>query len=396
MSKKVFIHDLLEGHIVRDDIKVDGRTLVKKGAVLTSSLTGKLRKWFKDSNACVYMSKDDCLTAAANDVNITTCISEELAQETVDGLKNLYDVSAENFAEAFTPVQECVETVIEKIIEIDDMGYDLSEFRLPHADDREEHLFRVAKLAIALAHVYNDSVPVSAEIKLADIAMAALLHDYGKTFEDRPEDIKKLKPDNTVLNKLNVPSHLSRLPYVPDYHAVYAYLALKGKVPEKVAMMVLFSGLNNYTINKVDRYCSEARAAKIIALCRVYDELLEIVIRNNMTMPLENVLSVIAHGVENGDLSKSAYSLFLENVMIYAPGTKVLLTTGEYATVVGNAQFPDKPMVFTDNSLGTPRLINLSESMTIHIKQIPNNRQRDTKGFVYDIQSSQLTNIVKP
>lgn len=362
---------------------------------MTSSLAGRLHRWFKDSNACVYVSKEDCLTAAAKDVNITNCINPELAQKTIDGLKDLYDVSPGNLAKALAPIQKCVESIVTKIKSVGNLGYDLGEFRLPHANDREEHLFRVAKLAIALANVYNHSVPATAEINLSDIALAAVLHDYGKTFEGRTADIKKLKPDTIVLKKLNVHPHLSRKPFDPDYHSVYAYLALKGKISEKACMMVLFSGLNNYTINKIDRYCSEARAAKIIALCRVYDELLEIVIRNNMTLPLENVLSVIEHGAENGDLSKSAYRLFLENVMIYAPGTKVLLSTGEYATVVGNNfHFPTKPMVFTDNSLGIPRLINLSESTTIHIKQILNNKQLDTKGMIYDFEATQLNKIV--
>lgn len=396
MSKRIYVRDLMEGYKVEDDIKSEGRILVKKGTILSSSQASRLRKWFKDADAYINISEDDCLTAASKDVNISNCINEELTQRTIDDLKVLYNASEEDFSKALGPLKDCVQEVASKIASATSLCYELDEFRALHADKREEHLFRTAKLAIALANVYNNTVPVSAEIKLTDIGLAALLHDYGKVFRDKPADVKKLKADAKLFKELNLHPQMQRLPFKMEYHSIYAYLALKDKISEKVCTTLLFSGLRNYTINKLDRHCPEARAAKIIALCHIYDELLEIVIRNKMTLPLENVISVITNGVQNGDLSKSTYKLFMDNILIYAPGTKVVLTTGEYATVVGNtSQFPTKPMVLTDNSSGLPRLLNLSETTTITIKQILSNRD-GVNGQVHDIESIQLGKIVTP
>lgn len=396
MSKRIFVRDLMEGYKVEDDIKSEGRILIKKGTVLSSSQAARLRKWFNGTDTCITISEDDCLTAASKDINISNCISEELAQKTIDDLKALYNASEEDFAKALESLEVCVTDVAKKIATANSMCYELDEFRSSHADQHEEHLFRTAKLAIALANVYNNTVPASAEIKLFNIGLAALLHDYGKVFRDRPTDLKKLKADATLFKKLNLHPQQQKLPFKMEYNSIYAYLALKGKISDEVCTTLLFSGLRNYTVNKLDRHCTEARAAKIIAMCRVYDELLEIVIRNKMTLPLENVISVIMHSVQNGDLSKSTYKLFMDNILIYAPGTKVLLTTGEYATVVGNtSHFPTKPMVLTDNSTGLPRLLNLSETTTITIKQIITNKG-GVNSQVHDIESIQLGKIVTP
>ena len=126
-------------------------------------------------------------------------------------------------------------------------------------------------------------------------------------------------------------------------------------------------------------------------------KLLETVLMNNVSVPLENVLSIISHWVNNGDLSKTAYYLFMDNILIYSPGTKVVLTTGEYATVVGNNDcFPTRPLVYTDNSLGAPRLLDLSETTTITIKNILIGQRQTgrTDSKIDEVEAQQLGNII--
>lgn len=88
MSKRIFVRDLMEGYKVEDDIKSEGRILIKKGTVLSSSQAARLRKWFNGADTCITISEDDCLTAASKDINISNCISEELAQKTIDEFKS--------------------------------------------------------------------------------------------------------------------------------------------------------------------------------------------------------------------------------------------------------------------------------------------------------------------
>lgn len=394
MSKRIYVHDLKDGYMIEDDIRHNGKILVKKGTVLTASLVTRIRQWFKDSDACVNICDEECSVADINDANAATCISEKLKQSTIAGIKSLYNATPEEFEEAFTLIKDCMGKIVIKVKKVTNLCYDVENLASTNKAVMEEHLFRVAKLAIALANVYNNTAPMSKSIELVDIGLAALLHDYGKSFKGRKNDIKKLKPDVDLFKKLNLNPQMLKQPFDQKFHSIYAYLALKESISEQVCKILLYSGLHNDAVNKLDKQSPEASAAKIITICYVYDSLLEAVVKNNVTLPLENVLSVIEQSVTNGTISQNAYQLFMDNILIYAPGTKVILTTGEYATVIGNtSHFPTKPMVYTDNSLGVPRVLDLSQATTITIKYIVNSSE-NVNGKIYEIQSTQLQKIV--
>lgn len=383
MSKKIFVRDLKVGTVLNDDIMHNGKILLKKGTVLTNSFLQRIRKW-KSLDDCINIC-DDVVTAE----NILATTSEQL----IDAAHNLYGENPSKWAKSFNEIKDYMNQIANGV-DNKKLCYNFQDFSSRHDEINERHLFRVAKISIALANVYNNNTTVSEKIDLEEIGLAALLHDYGKSFENRKADIKELKPDKLIFDKLNLPYYFLNKPFLKGMHSLYAYLALKGVVSERVCKMILLSGLHNSFINKFDSNIPEAKAAKIITLCYVYDKLLETVITNNMTAPIENILSVISHWVSNGNLSKTAYYLFMDNVLIYAPETKVILTTGEYATVVGNNDsLPTRPLVFTDNSLGSPRLIDLSSTTTITIKNIIlNQNQSDSK--VNEFESQQLSNII--
>lgn len=178
-------------------------------------------------------------------------------------------------------------------------------------------------------------------------------------------------------------------------HSLYAFAALKDTISEEVCKIVLLSGLHNSNINKFEVETPEAKAAKVIALCYTYDTVLEEVIRDNLPNPMENVLAVIDYGVKNGNFSHKAYKLFMDNILIYAPGTKVILTNGERATVIGNNRtFPSRPKVSLDNADDKKNLIDLSETTNITIKQILIEDGGAVDHEVSRLEAVQLTKIV--
>lgn len=377
MSRRIYVRDLKAGCKLEGDVNHQGKILLKKGTVLTENKVELIRKWFKTSDACVNIADE----------------SEVIEKHAVDAIHKLY-LSAKISPEAFEEVKECMQQLVVNVELLEEISCDMQDIADEYEEAKERHLFRVARLAIALANVYNNTI-ASEKINLADIGMAAVLHDYGKTFENRPKDIRKLKGDKEIFKKLNFHSQFLKMSFSEEWHSVYAYLALNS-IPV-VSKIVLLSGIHDDIMNA--KFGEESRAvraaAKIITLCYVYDELLEAVIKGNVPLPLENVLSVINHGVENGNLSREAYKLLKENIQVYAPGTEVILTTGEHATVVKNSEnYPTKPMVYTDNTLGARRFVDLSEETTITIKHIVMER-KNTDSKVHDIQSTQLNKIVK-
>lgn len=397
MVKRIYVRDLRTGDLLEDDIYYQGKVLVKKGTALTTSLVSRIRQWFKDMDACVNIDSEACTADEMRDANAATCISEELKQDTIATIKELYKATPEEFDEVYVHIKDCTKQIAIKVKAATDLCYDINGLADTHNENLEEHIFRVAKLAIALANVHNNSVPESEAINLVDIGLAALLREYGKGFKERAVDISKFRADTELFRKLNLPPQILKRPFSEEFHSIYAYVALKGRTSDPVRKMVLLSGLHNDVVNKFGKKAPEVNAAKIITLCYVYDALLEAVVKNDLSLPLENVLSVIDQQVSNGSLSESAYQLFMDNILIYAPGTKVILTTGEYATVVANtSHFPTKPMVYTDNSLGIPRLIDLSQTTTITVKHFVTTSRSGVKGQVHEIEKDQLKKIVTP
>lgn len=398
MSERVFVRDLKVGDKVEVDIIFAGHVLVTKGTVLNEGDIERLHRRFKNLDISVNVDNSEehnelhISGQYTNDTNTISSLSGYREQKTVDVIHEMYGKTPDEWKGELSEIKDCMNHIVNNVKSSENLCYDLQDFV---AEDRlERHLYRVAKIAIALANVHNGTVSESARINLTNIGMAALFHDYGKRFENKGEDISKLRIDNNLIKKLNLHPQFFKKPYDPSLHSVYAYAALKSTLSEEICKIILLSGLHNSIVNKFDPEIPEVKAAKAIVLCYAYDDLLERVIKDNMETPMENVLSVIDQGVKNGDFSRKAYKLFMDNILIYAPGTKVILTNGDYATVVGNNKsFPSRPLVFTDNARGVPQLIDLSETTNITIKEILiENSGLNRK--VKELEATQLKNIV--
>ncbi len=423
MSERLLVRELRPGDKLVADIIYNGRVLLKKGIVITENQAKCLHERYKNLEVTVdIITKESMMTETEvqheneqNDSYISSIssLSGVYKQRTINAINAMYSKRPEEWNSELKEIKHCTSQIVTSIKTTSDnlcydfrdfvtesitevLSYDIQNFvtgNMPE-DRTKTHLYRVAKIAIALANVYNSTAPKSEQISLEDIGLAALFHDYGRTFKNKEEDISKLRVDSELLRKLNVHPNLFKMPYKQSMYSVYAYAALKSTISEKASKILLLSGLHNDIVNKFDAKNPEVKAAKVITLCYAYDSLLEIVIKGNYTTPLENVLSFIDQGIMNGDYSKIAYKLFMGNILIYAPGTKVILTNGECATVLGNNKnFPSRPLVLTDSTQGKPRTIDLSETTNITIQQIL--LEKDEINLkVNEFESMQLKKIV--
>ncbi len=399
MSERILVRDLQKGDELIGDIIYQGKVLLKKGTVLTELQVERLHKRFKNLDVSVNVSKaeqhdeTDIEGQYDNDINNISSISGHFEQRTVDVIHTMYGKAPEDWKHELGEIKHCMSQIINTVKTSENLCYDLKDFAAE--DKKERHLYRVAKIAIALANVYNGTVAKSAQIDLTSIGMAALFHDYGKSFEDKKGEVIKLRVHSDLLRKLNLHPQFFNQPYNPLLHSLYAFAALKDTISEEVCKIVLLSGLHNSNINKFGAETPEAKAAKVIALCYAYDTVLEEVIRDNLPTPLENVLAVIDYGAKNGNFSHKAYNLFMDNILIYAPGTKVILTNGERATVIGNNRtFPSRPKVSLDNAEDKKNLIDLSETTNITIRQILIEDGGAIDHEVSQLEAVQLTRIV--
>lgn len=403
MSERILVKDLRVGDKLVGDIissvGIDKRVLLKRGTVLTEHHIEILQRRYRNSSVCVDVETNeqnnvetDIEEQYDNNINNISSISGHFEKRTIDVIHTMYGKAPEDWKHELGEVKHCMSQIIDSVKTSENLCYDLKDFVAE--DKKERHLYRVAKIAIALANVYNSTVAKSAQIDLTSIGMAALFHDYGKSFENRGDEIINLRVDSELLRKLNLHPQFFNKSYNRLLHSLYAYAALKDTVSKEVCKIVLLSGLHNSNINKFGAKTLEARAAKTIALCYAYDILLEQVIRENLPTPLENVLSVIDYGVNNGNFSRKAYKLFMDNILIYAPGTKVILTNGDHATVVGNNKsFPSRPIVSLDNARDEQELMDLSETTNITIRQIVIETE-EINHTVSKLESTQLKKIV--
>lgn len=427
MSERILVRDLQQGDLVVVDIIFEGRVLVKAGTVLSEVQAAHLHRRYRNLEVSVNAITEESRTNDTeeqreneqqdNCISSISSLSGEHKQRTVNAIHAVYGRFPEEWDNELREIKHCTSQIVTTVKTSDNLCYDFQDFVTKGmmdgkfsenllydfqsfvtedmtGDKTKGNLYRVAKIAIAIANVYNNTAAKSEQISLEDIGMAALLHDYGKSFKNKKDGISKLRADSELFRKLNLHSQFFKMPYKPQLHSVYAYAALKSTIPEKASKILLLSGLHNSIVNKFDPKNPEVRAAKAITLCYAYDSLLEIVIRGNYSNPLENALSFIDQGVMNGDYSKLAYKLFMDNILIYAPGTKVILSNGESATVLGNNRsFPSRPLVLTDGKQGEPKTIDLSETINITIQQILL-KEDEVNSKVNDFESLQMGKIV--
>lgn len=374
MKQKVSVSDLRVGYILEEDVKTsDGKILIKKGIVLTENLIMRLRQWNAKSDCKLII--DDCREEFDE---------SKLDSKITSSLEKVFAASPDNLYSALLDLESYASHIYDDLKTIEDLSDSMIEIRF--ANSNSGHYFRVAKMACALANLYNREIAQDKKISLNSIALSSLLHDYGKRFKNDLVSLGKLqidKKDTETMNMLNLlcsNEHKSTTPalklvdlingpYDEKYHSLYAYVALKDVVPEDVRATILYSSSTEKAFQGKAKYNAVVKAANIIAICNTYDTLLEYVVKEDMSTPFENVISYMSQLVCNGALDEELYNLFLRHISIYPNGSKVLLSNDQYAVVVRRTSFPTKPVVLTLPP-AAPALIDLSETTNLIIRRI--------------------------
>lgn len=398
MKKNIAISELRVGYILEQDVKTeDGKILIKKGTVLTENLIIRLRQWSSRAN---YTLVVECGEKVEN--------KSEIQSKITTSLEKVFSASPEELSHAIEDLNSFISHIYDDLKTIEDLPDDIIKIRF--AQSQGGHYFRIAKMACALASLYNRELATNQEISLRSITLAALLHDYGKRYRNDASALSNLKIDNgdtETIEMLSVPyrdehqsvfsnlkvSEMINGPYTDRYHSAYAYVALKGVVSEDVRATILYSNSTRESFQRKSKYNTVIKAANIISICDAYDTLLEYVVKEDMSTPFENVISYMDQLAHNGSLDSELYSLFLKHIPIYPTGSKVLLSNDQYAVVVRrSSSFPTKPLVLTLPP-SAPVLIDLSETTNVTIRRIIKDGEQ-ASDKVDSIQREQFSDVV--
>ena len=334
--------DLLKKHYIKLNKPI--KDIVVHVKFQSKTLTDKQKELMEN------IQKQNC--------DIPSFISPELQIKTIVALKEAYNPSEGNLKNALKVVDECLDDLAQRIQTQSEFSYSLGQYKYPLSMTNVlEHALRVAQFSVVLADIYNKQLSTTDQrISLQSIGTAALLHDYGTCFEDKKE-MRKLSlyqlGESFIKTYPNIPSDLLQQPYNEKYKNVYAYAALKNFLDSPTLNTILLSGESENgkglnCLNIVNRKTtSSAMAAKIIFLCNLYDSLLKRTLETDAS--LENVSTTLEMLVKNGVIHNQLGNLFLNNIPLYSVGVRVLLSTGEYATVVERFTGTDatKPIVQT-------------------------------------------------
>lgn len=387
MEKLVSVGQMREGDVLQSDIKAaDGKTLlIAKGTRLTANHIFRLRYWNGGAN--------QLFSIETNEPEVKTKSQEELNQlreQTNEHLKRIYAANCGNMDNALLALSEFSTNIYDDLRTIEDLPADAINIR--YSACPEGHYFRSARMAVALASLYNKGVPQFKRIHLDSICLASLLNDYGKRFKNDNNGVKSLKLDRRAVRGINIGVDFYDDTYKEEYSNIYGYVALKGKVPEDVRQTILCCKRGKQSISPSIATESARKAADIISICSIYDMLMEHVLKEGMAVPFENVISYMNQLAHNNLLDGDLYKLFLGHIPIYPNGVKVKLSNGEEAIVVGRCEeHPTKPRVFL---LSGKRTIDLSETLDVTISGVVHDGTHAEK--INSLQREQFKHLETP
>lgn len=389
---------ILEASIIKDDV-----LLVPKGMQLTPALINRL-KTFGITSVDIVSEKN-----LVNKISSTDDVNSDVEFTVTDSLTDdvreaLLENNIEKIEDSASKMVEAIKDSIDLDGGFSNFKYDLQSYKKD--TDSLDHSIRVAAFSIVLAHLYNEQLKKSFNvydktddrlINLDEVAVAALLHDRGRNCysDDTLKNIEKLSNNDKLRNILpglaNVPISVYDDKYIPVYSL--ALINDDPRLSDNIKYMVLYSSemengngplrAKGFDKNNLFSYIS---GAKVLHLCSLYDDYLSHCVHENESF--ENIVTIIGHAASHGVINENLANLFLNSVPIYSVGNKVLLSTGEQATVIKSSTgYTDttRPQVRVDSS---GKVINLEEVTNITIMRIADLS-------LEDIVDEQLTEVDK-
>lgn len=372
------IDSALPGMILQNDIFENNNILIKAGTVLDKRLIYLLKNHgIKEITISIEPEVEGELgnISLINNLEVEETVNKQIKEHAKTALNNFDMNQVTNDAKEF----------VKCILNSSEFKYDLSEYK-EKDNNVFSHSIRVATFAIVLAKIYNSylnntildsKLKEESLINLNDIAVAALLHDTGKSCKRDDVRTRYVKtPENLVKyfpNIVNTPQAF----YDSNYDSIYSYMIVNEykNITEASKLMILLSGENEISTGPLKASIGFTKqrngiiyASKIIKICSLYDDTLKQFIE--MDESLENVVAKLEQCTMDGTLNKELVNLFFNNIPLYSAGIKVILSNGKCAIVkkafTGRLDIY-KPVVVTKPDY---QVIDLREETTITIKEI--------------------------
>ncbi|WAM34569.1 HD-GYP domain-containing protein [Caldicellulosiruptor morganii] len=303
--RKVSVDELQEGmKLARDVLTENGKLLLPEGFIIKPSFIEKLREYNIDS---VYVEDE-----ISNDY-----VKEEVIyHETFVAIQDLMlSAKAGEVVDPFV-AREIVNDIVTEIIKEEDVFLKIVGFR-----DVDNYTFFHSVDVSIFSAIIGKLLGFDRK-KIEDLALAALLHDFGKM---------KVPPE--ILNK---PAKLTDEEFEEmKKHTIYGYQIVKNMdgVTEQIAEVALLHHErldgSGYPLKlKGDRIPLFAR---IVAIADVYDALTADRVYKKKVVPTKAADYLLKYaGIQ---FDKEIVQRFLKMVVTYPVGCFVVLNTGEIAIV---------------------------------------------------------------
>lgn len=378
---QINVDELISGMVLEKPIhRNDGMLVLKAGTVLTDRMIQHLRAIRNNIKLIDIDSTQAEKTLEAESEQET--VSLQMRSETEEALKTfLKDPNDSNMQE----IKKNTKEIVKSIENENRFKYDLDSYL--NQKDIHAHSVRVACFSILLAKMYNAKLkrcyPNILEkdlIKLEDIAVAALLHDIGKSCKDSDVLSKIKQVPNVDILQESFPG-IKDTPldkYDERYSSVYSYCMLGdlNDISGRAKLMILLSNepeSEKGCLKVPFKFNTQRRpftsGAKIIHISDIYDNAMKRTIEQDNS--LEEIASELGYYARNGVVNSEAEQLLINNLPLYPVGTRIKLSTGEFAIVKESFVGPYdtyKPVVTT---LNFPRkTIDLRDATNVTITSI--------------------------
>lgn len=291
--------------------------LLRKGTVLNDKHINFIEKYGYKG---IYILDDDF-----NDVVVYDVISEDLKNKTLKGLKE-FNIDT---------IIECAEKIVLEIKNKSNVIFDLID---TNSDNIYTHSLKVAEMAIIIGLELGCT-----NNNLFDLALASLLHDYGK-----------MCIDDNLRKKLQIYKEYAReynnfKVYDSNLYPLYSFLLIKDndKINSTVKNIVLSHNIDinnsNYSFkkNRINSKVKHNIFGDIIHTTDIYSEILK-----NSYSKEKGIIYLKDNYANQIDLKY--LNILLRHIPIYYIGSVVKLSNGSWAIVKQNNYYDlDHPIVKT-------------------------------------------------
>lgn len=325
------VENLKQGMVLNDDVKKhesDTLPLIFKKSVIENRTLRMLNN-YNIKNVDIYVNK-----------NVNETIDDNLRIELINSYKKL------DFFNMISICRKIISTLtIKKRLDFDIARYTIE------SDDMYTHSVNVCMYSIMLGILYNDTLSNN-HINLEDLALSSLLHEIGTLLKD-DTNISRFELSDSAIDKNKFPGYSNKCfsKYNPNMYPIYGYSMLKDEpfISNAARVAILFQTENDSVspniqgVLKSDSNFIKSQIAlksnapyalsKIINLANMYDLLCRRVIKNKINPAI--IKAAIVEMIKDGKIDKNLSLMLLENIPLYSTGTKVKLSNGCDAKVIG-------------------------------------------------------------